>query len=198
MESHVTIHLLGLELPAILSTSSSSASRGQPVLLMEGGPSFPEGELIAHGPADLSRYGVAASLLVTEAGDSPESPVQGPGKGERTLLDAWEALCAPLRAWGQIPTMAETFIAAFEDDPATEEGRSPERELDRMPLEREEVRHVSTYGTVSRGRAWRFPDGSGVVMVLGTWSVFGPDRRTLVGLLEHVGRLEWGPAALAH
>lgn len=135
----VTIHLPGRTVPATLSTSRAESSYGQPVLVAEGGPSF-NGADVAHGPGDVTSYGPACALLLDVEPD-PEA---------EALLERWEALCRPLRReWGL--SMAEEWLTAggWDDGSVwiqrmgTEEERYLADELDRAPLEREVVRHVT-------------------------------------------------------
>jgi len=178
-EVPVVIHLPGRRVGATLSTSRAESSYGKPVLVVEGGKSF-EGRAVAHGPGDVTSYGLAATLLL-EVSTSPEA---------RTLLERWEGLAGRLRLLYGLSMAAEWLAAGGWRDGSVwvqNMGSDDERyladELDRCPLEREVVRHVTDNEDVEEfeGASWTFPDGSGVVEIGDTWDVFNPRGRTEYG-----------------
>ena len=149
---HVHVHAGGETIPATLSTEHAASSYGQPVLLLDGGPSH-RGDPTPYGPGDVTRWGVAASLLLEAAHPRAE--------GALPLLDRWNASCASLREREGLPTMAETFLEAggWDDGSRWYQGdRSLADELDRAPLDRTTVRHLAETPML----ATRIPEGQKV------------------------------------
>lgn len=192
----VTIHLPGRTVPATLSTDHSASTYGVPVLVMEGGPSFAEGQEVSHGVGDVTTYGLAACLLLDTE----------PGEGE-PLLERWQEAARGYREREGLPTLAEAWLDAggWTDGSEWHQGdRSLTEELDATPsVERERVRHVDHDGDPAETTAWTFPDGSGVVawgldthgatvggdrMLVATWDAFDVEGRTETG---HVVREGW-------
>ena len=145
----VHVHAGGETIPATLTTEHAASSYGQPVLLMNGGPSH-GGESTPYGPGDVTRWGVAASLLLEAA--------HPPGEGASPLLDRWNASCASLREREGLPSMALTFLEAggWDNGSRWHQGdRSLADELDRAPLDRSTVRHLAETPML----ATRIPEG---------------------------------------
>ena len=179
--ARVTLHLPGRTVPATLSTDHSASSYGQPVLILDDpGPSYAEGEDVPHGPADMTRHGVAACLLLTAEDDAQpaEGGEEGPD-GARALLERWHDAASGYRARTGLPSLAEAWAVGLGgwadgstiERPAESADDGPRNLVSELHAAAPAVEHVPALHHVTGNDeapaevdAFAFPDGSGVVV----------------------------------
>lgn len=163
----VHVHLPGRIVPATLSTDRAESSYGRPVLVLPGGGSYPDGP-VAFGVGDVTDLGLAACLVLSRA-NAPETDEEA-----IYLLAAWHTQSNAYRErMLGLATMAETW-----------------RDAGSEPLQPADFERAARAGVVATraaraaglyGRAWLFPDGSGLFHADGRWETFGEDRQALSG-----------------